>query len=141
MTHDLGTMTRPAGTDRMVLWLLRSPLRRLVAGRICRLGYTGRRSGLRHELPVEYTRDRDRLIVLVANASGKQWWRNFRGAGHCLTVSSGTETFDAYAVALGPSDVAYTAALFGYVQHRRAPEGDDHRLVVIRLLGRATAAV
>jgi hypothetical protein len=141
MTSDLGIRIRPSRADRLMLGLLRSPLRRWFADRLCRIDYTGRSSGAHFALPVEYTRDRDRLIVLVANASRKQWWRNFRGAGHSLIVSAGTETFDAYAVALGPHDVAYTAALFGYVQHRRAPAGDDHRLVVIRLLDRASTAV
>jgi hypothetical protein len=141
MAHDLGSRTRPSRVNRMVLRLLRLPLRRWVADRICRIDYVGHRSGLRHELPVEFVRDRERLIVSVAGASGKQWWRNFRGVGRSLVVSTGAESFDAYAVALGPDDVAYSAALFGYVQHRRSPVDDDHRFVVIRLLDRTTAPV
>jgi hypothetical protein len=128
------TITRQPRIDRMALWLLHSPAHRLLGARVCQVEYLGRTTGALHRLPVEIVRDRGRLIVLAAHASQKQWWRNFQGVGHQLTISAGGAVHRGYGVALAPGDPGYADALFGYVQRRRAPADDDHRLVVIRLL-------
>jgi hypothetical protein len=69
----------PAAVNRCLVALLRSPLHRLASGGLLALTVTGRRSGRRLTLPVEYAADGDRLIVAAVHASAKRWWRNLRG--------------------------------------------------------------
>jgi hypothetical protein len=67
----------------IVVGLLRSPLHWLVSGRVTALSYTGRRSGQRRTVPVEYERDGDLLVV--HSRPERQWWRNFAD-GAAVTV-------------------------------------------------------
>jgi uncharacterized protein len=70
---------RPRGAtlrDASMRMLLRSPLRTFVGAGMLLVTYRGRRSGHTYTTPVEYVRDADRLLVLVARPSRKQWWRN-----------------------------------------------------------------
>jgi len=62
----------------LVVWLLRSPLHRLLDGGLMLITVTGRRTGRRYTIPVGYQREGDVLHVLVSKARRKQWWRNFR---------------------------------------------------------------
>jgi hypothetical protein len=62
----------------LVVWLLRSPLHRLLDGGLMLITVTGRRSARRYTIPVGYQRDGDLLHVLVSKARRKQWWRNYR---------------------------------------------------------------
>jgi hypothetical protein len=119
--------------NRMALWLLHSPAHGLLDEHICEVEYVGRVTGTVYRLPVEVVRDRGRLLVLVAHAARKRWWRNFRGVGHQLNLTVRGTVHRAYAVTLAPGDPGYADALVGYVAHRRTPRDDDHRLVVIRL--------
>ena len=128
------TITRPGRDNRAVLRLLASPLHPLLSSRVCALSYVGARTGSRHLLPVEYTRDDDRIVVLAANAAAKRWWRNFTGAGRTVTVTIRRHPHVGHAVALAPGDPGYPDALSRYARRRHAPRDADHRLVVIRLL-------
>lgn len=56
--------------------ILRSPLHKLVSGRLALLSYTGRRSGKRYTIPVGYVRETDK-ILLLSTQSG--WKVNLRG--------------------------------------------------------------
>jgi hypothetical protein len=116
-----------------VLWLLRSPAHRLLDGHVCRLRFTGRRSGATIELPVEFVRDGDRLLVLAARASTKQWWRNFRDVGHGVEATVKSITYDGHGVALGPGDHGYAEAMSAYRRRARRPTDRDHRVVVVQL--------
>ncbi|BBF99801.1 MULTISPECIES: hypothetical protein [Pseudonocardia] len=82
----LQTAARPF--NAVIDALLRSPrLRGLVQGRMTILTYTGRRSGQEFSLPVAYQQDGpDRVLIQIALADRKSWWRNFTGDGHPLTV-------------------------------------------------------
>ncbi len=62
----------------MVLAILRSPAHRLLSSVAIELQYTGRRSGRRFVLPVQYARAEERLVVAPQGAESKTWWRNFR---------------------------------------------------------------
>ncbi|NEM04414.1 nitroreductase/quinone reductase family protein [Geodermatophilus normandii] len=62
--------------DPVLRALSRGPGRRLLGRRLVVLGYTGRRTGRRLELPVMAAPDGDDLVVLVGDAVGKTWWRN-----------------------------------------------------------------
>jgi hypothetical protein len=42
---------------------------------------TGRKSGRRYTIPVSYYEVDGTIVILVAEARGKQWWRNYRTPG------------------------------------------------------------
>lgn len=59
--------------------VLRSPLHRVLSGRVFLLTYTGRRSGRRYTVPLGYTPDGPALLVVSQQSERKRWWRNLRG--------------------------------------------------------------
>lgn len=50
------------------------------------ISYTGRKSGKRFTLPVNYRRRGDTVTIWVGMPDQKNWWRNFLGAGAPLTM-------------------------------------------------------
>jgi len=61
--------------------VLRSPAHRLLSGRLLLLSYTGRRTGERHTIPVQYVREGETLLVTVGWPERKVWWRSLREPG------------------------------------------------------------
>jgi hypothetical protein len=61
----------------VVAGLLRSPLHRLLSGSTDVIRYVGRRSGRPFEIPTQYARHGDDVIILVGRPEKKSWWRNF----------------------------------------------------------------
>jgi hypothetical protein len=120
--------------NRVVLWLLRSQAHGLLDRQVCGLRFIGRRTGATVELPVGFVRDGDRLLVLVARASAKRWWRNFRDVSHGLEVTLAGRAHDGEALALGPGDRGYADAMSAYGRHGRRPVDRDHELVLIELV-------
>ena len=55
--------------------LLRSPLHRLMSGRVLVLRFRGRRSGARYDVPVVYSRAEDGALEAATSVYGR-WWRN-----------------------------------------------------------------
>ncbi|GAB2463326.1 PNPOx family protein [Jatrophihabitans fulvus] len=79
---------------------------RLLGRWFAELSYTGRRSGRRITVPVNYRRDKATgdLLVLVAVPSAKTWWRNFTGSGGAVRVRTGGQEKDGFArVERGPT--------------------------------------
>lgn len=70
----------------VVVRLLRSPLNGLISGSVMLITYTGRRSGERYSITVNYGRDGDDLLVV--SPGERVWWRNLRG-GATATVLEG----------------------------------------------------
>jgi F420H(2)-dependent quinone reductase len=64
--------------NRAVAALLRSPLHRVLSGRLLLITVTGRRSARRITLPVTYTQQASRLTIHVMWPERKLWWRNLR---------------------------------------------------------------
>jgi hypothetical protein len=64
--------------NTLVIALLRSPLHRLLSGSTDVIRYTGRRTGQQHEVPTQFARHDDDVIVLVGRPERKTWWKNFR---------------------------------------------------------------
>jgi hypothetical protein len=58
--------------------LLRSPAHRVMSRGVLLLTYTGRRSGRRYTLPVQYARADQSLILWPAHHDRKRWWRNLQ---------------------------------------------------------------
>jgi hypothetical protein len=73
----------------LVLGLLRSPLHRLLSGRMTAITYTGRRSGRRITVPVEY--ERDGRILTVHSLPERQWWRNLSDGADVSVLLSGRD--------------------------------------------------
>ena len=71
MPVDFSTM------NPLFSWILRSPFHWLVSPGVTLITVTGRRTGRRYTIPVGYQRDGDTVVILVSEASKKQWWRNY----------------------------------------------------------------
>lgn len=63
-------------TNPFVCFLLDSPLHSMLSGRLVLITYTGKKSGKKHTLPVQYTESHNELIVVAGYHRHKKWWRN-----------------------------------------------------------------
>jgi deazaflavin-dependent oxidoreductase (nitroreductase family) len=63
-------------TNPFVRFVLNSPLHPILSGRLLLIRYTGKKSGKKHSLPVQYAKSYDELIVVAGYAQHKKWWRN-----------------------------------------------------------------
>jgi len=108
--------------------LLRSPVGGRLGRHLALLGYEGRRTGVRHELVVEYVRDGDTVWIKPAMPERKTWWRNLRGGAPVRLRLAGADV-DGLGTALeeGPhsAEVARGAAI--YASRRRRASGDHAR--------------
>ncbi len=66
----------------LLVAVLQSPAHVLFSWALVVLTVTGRKSGRTFRFPVGYQSEgSDALVVMVSEARGKQWWRNFREEG------------------------------------------------------------
>jgi len=73
----LPTLSGISLSSRVIGWALKRNVFGL--GRsLTLLRITGVRTGRSYELPVQYVRDGDRIVVLPGRAEHKTWWRNLR---------------------------------------------------------------
>jgi F420H(2)-dependent quinone reductase len=72
------TTVQPGRSNAVVLAVLRSPARLLLQKRVCALRLLGRRTGRLLQLPVQYARVPDGVVVVAGRGAGKNWWRNLR---------------------------------------------------------------
>ncbi|TET98080.1 MAG: DUF385 domain-containing protein [Anaerolineales bacterium] len=67
--------------NTIVIWLLQSPFHGLMSRNTVLIGYDGRKTGKRYNVPVNFVRvageDGDHL--LITSERGRTWWRNLRG--------------------------------------------------------------
>lgn len=66
--------------NKVMMFLLRSPLHALFSRALVLVSYTGRRTGRSVSLPVQYALAGDTIWVLVGRPDTKSWWKNFVGA-------------------------------------------------------------
>ncbi len=64
--------------NQLVAVLLRSPLHRVVSGRLALITFIGRASGRSYTIPVMYERTDGALEIAVMWPERKRWWRNLR---------------------------------------------------------------
>ncbi len=108
--------------------ILRSPLHRLLSGRLLLLTFYGRKSGRRYTTPVGYGQTGDTLLINTESP----WWRNLRGgarvgvrlrgrecAGTAEVVSDEAQMGEAYRIIL--------AAAPGYARALGVSLGSDGR--------------
>jgi hypothetical protein len=128
---------RGGGVNTVVLAVLRSPARMLVQGRLCALRFAGRRTGTVYTLPVEYTRDGDRIVVLAGRGRTKSWWHNFLSP-HPVRVWLDGRWQPGTATVARSGHPHRTDLLATYRStHPRVPAGSDDPLVVLTLAGGA----
>jgi hypothetical protein len=85
-------------------WLLRSRLHALLSSQVMLITVTGKTTGRRYTLPVNYVRDGDHLIV--SSRADRRWWRNLRG-GAPVELRLRSDDLRGYAdVIEGPDAVA-----------------------------------
>lgn len=100
--------------NRTVVDLLLSPWHRLESGSVVVLRFAGRRSGATITLPVQYARDADGLVVFVARAESKTWWRSFEGESRRVLLVCKGARLTGMATTLSAGDSAHAAALSTY---------------------------
>ncbi len=61
--------------------ILRSPIHRIVSGRVSLLTYTGHRSGREYTIPCFYRDKGSEVTIAVGWPDRKVWWLNLTGAG------------------------------------------------------------
>ena len=64
--------------NSIVVAILRSPVHRLLSGKLDVIRYRGQRTGEQHVTPTQYVQQGDDLLIFVGRAETKSWWRNFR---------------------------------------------------------------
>jgi deazaflavin-dependent oxidoreductase (nitroreductase family) len=72
-----------------VLWLLRSPLHRVMSSSTMLLTFTGRKSGRTYTTPVNYVRYGEDLLVV--GSKEHSWWKNLRGGAPVIVRVRGWE--------------------------------------------------
>ncbi len=117
----------------LVLALLRSPLHWVLSGMALELRYTGRRSGRKYVLPVQYAPAGDQVVIWVQQPERKTWWRNFRTPGAVEARIRG-RWHRGTARVVEPDDPGWQEARSQYVARwRRIARGVTGPLVVITL--------
>lgn len=106
--------------NRVMIWLLSSPLHALVGGDMLLLSYTGRTSGRRYQVPL--TAVRDGADLLVVSYRRRTWWRNLRGGAAVRLRLRGQDHAATGAVFEDAADVAALLAVYlqrrpGYARH------------------------
>jgi hypothetical protein len=92
-------------TNPAVRLILRSPMHSLLSGKLILIAYVGRRSGVKHTLPVMYTNWNGELVVVVGYHWNKKWWRNLRGQPVAVEVRYRGQLVEGSAMAI-EGDVA-----------------------------------
>jgi hypothetical protein len=129
-TSRSSTAGPPRWVNRLVLALLRSPAHTLLGANLCELRYRTRGTGRLVALPVSYAEDGDRVVIEVAYAAHKRWWRTFR-APWPVTVRMHGRTTTGLGRVLNPTEPGYAQAAVAYGMKHARPQRPDTRVLVI----------
>lgn len=118
-----------ASANSVVEAVLESPLHRLLSGKLIVIRYRGGRTGTEYTLPVRYAGTTSGLVVIVADAGPKTWWRNFTTMGQVRVLMAGSWVpMTAHALRGGEDPEAVTPLLRSYAARFpkvvRSLEGD-----------------
>ena len=119
--------------------LLRLPLlHRLLSRTVLLLAYTGRRTGIRRTLPVQYIRDGDTLTLFTSRS--RRWWPNFIRPGEVrVLLRRRWRSGEATAVTLGTEEMAEAfIRFFDSVSPRKIGAEQARRSVQSRVMIRVT---
>jgi hypothetical protein len=73
--------------NKPMMWILRSPLHGLLSKSTVLVTLTGRKSGKKYSLPVNYVRAGD--VLWVTSQRDRTWWRNLLGGAPLEVVLAG----------------------------------------------------
>ncbi len=79
-----------ASANSVIETVLKSPLHRLMSGKLLLLRYLGAHTATEYTLPVQYADTHHGHVVLVAKADDKTWWRNFTSMGQVQVLQAGS---------------------------------------------------
>ncbi len=94
----------------IMVWLLQSPLHRLVSGSHLLVQYRGRKTGIERTFPVGYATAGDDFVILVGRAEAKTWWRNFLTLWPITVVRQGRSVGGTGVVVKGETDEGVSLA-------------------------------
>jgi hypothetical protein len=131
--RTLAATVRAHIVNPVVRSLLRSPAHRLLSGSVLLLAYTGRRSGVRRELPAMYAVLGDRFVVIAGQPDTKTWWHNFAGDDvRPVTVTVAGRRSCCGTRMLEPQTAEHQLAVDAYRQrYPRVPVGDSTPVLVL----------
>ena len=78
------------GANAVVEAVLKSPLHRVMSGRLALIRYQGAHSGTEYTMPVQYANTPGGLIIVAGEAGTKNWWRNFTTMGQAQVLLAGS---------------------------------------------------
>jgi hypothetical protein len=78
-----------ASANAVVETVLKSPLHRVMSGKLLLIRYRGRHSDAEHTLPVQYADTHHGIVVMVGEPDTKTWWRNFTTMGQAKVLLAG----------------------------------------------------
>ena len=106
----------------IMVWLLQSPLHRLVSGSHLLVRYRGRKTGIERTFPVGFATAGDDLVILVGRAEAKTWWRNFLAPWPITVVRQGRSIGATGVAVRGETDEGLRLARAYFDRYpRRAP--------------------
>jgi hypothetical protein len=120
----------PRALNRLVIDLLGSPLHGLLDDGLCVLRFHGRSTGRPIALPVFFAAGGDHIVVLVGDASDKQWWRNFTTPAP-IEVHRGGQVTRGSARILATDDPAYPMACRTYRDRHHIDQQPTDRVLLI----------
>jgi hypothetical protein len=125
-----------AFANTVVAGILRSPLHRVLSGKVQLIRYSGVRTGDSHVTPTQYAEMADGTVVVpVGRPDTKTWWRNFRRPHPVDLLIRGTWHHGTGHARWRHDDLAgVDAALDAFSTkygHRRAPDPDTDPLTVL----------
>jgi hypothetical protein len=130
--RTLAATVRAHIVNPVVRSLLRSPAHRLLSGSVLLLAYTGRRSGMRRELPAMYAVLGDRFVVVAGQPDTKTWWRNFAGDVRPVSVTVAGRHHSCRGRLLEPRTAEHQLAVDAYRErYPRVPVGDEAPVLVL----------
>ena len=108
--------------------ILRSRLHGLASSSNLLLSYRGRRTGLRHELPVRYAAAGQRYVVRIGRPEAKRWWRNLTEPWPLTVVVRGRSIDATGHVVRGESDEGTELANTFFERYRGSARHQGLRL-------------
>jgi hypothetical protein len=79
-----------ASANTVVETILKSPLHRLMSGKLLLVRYRGARTGTEYTLPVQYADTHHGHVVMIGKSDEKTWWRNFTSMGQVQVLHAGS---------------------------------------------------
>jgi hypothetical protein len=78
------------GANAVVEMILKSPLHRVMSGRLVLIRFQGSGTGTECTAPVQYADTPGGMVVVIGAPSTETWWRNFTTMGQAQVLLAGS---------------------------------------------------